>query len=126
MSSNNILNKILNLLAVDKNELVELTRNVVYGSLFPDNEILEVSEWKMGVPVFLISEDGSKKPLKDFRNSTSLLSASHLLRSEAVSESGSLAIQSKISNRNCSSITVVLKPLQAIRPYVLRQLFQLP
>ena len=65
MSSNNILNKILNLLAVDKNELVELTRNVVYGSLFPDNEILEVSEWKMGVPVFLISEDGSKKPMKD-------------------------------------------------------------
>ena len=59
------MNKILNLLAVDKNELVELTRNVVYGSLVPDNEILEVSEWKMGVPVFLISEDGSKKPMKD-------------------------------------------------------------
>jgi hypothetical protein len=65
MSSNTILNKILNLLAVDKNELVELTRNVVYGSLVPDNEILEVSEWKMGVPVFVISEDGSKKPLAD-------------------------------------------------------------
>ena len=65
MSSNNILNKILNLLAVDKNELVELTRNVVYGSLFPDNEILEVSEWKMCVPVFIISEDGSRKPLTD-------------------------------------------------------------
>jgi hypothetical protein len=65
MSSNNILNKILNLLAVDKNELVELTRNVVYGSLVPDNEILEVSEWKIGVPVFVISEDGSKAPLED-------------------------------------------------------------
>ena len=59
------MNKILNLLAVDKNELVELTRNVVYGSLVPDNEILEVSEWKIGVPVFVISEDGSKKPLAD-------------------------------------------------------------
>ena len=65
MSSNTILTKILNLLAVDKNELVELTRNVVYGSLVPDNEILEVSEWKIGVPVFIISEDGSKKPLAD-------------------------------------------------------------
>jgi hypothetical protein len=65
MSSNTILTKILNLLAVDKNELVELTRNVVYGSLVPDNEILEVSEWKIGVPVFIISEDGSKKPMKD-------------------------------------------------------------
>jgi len=65
MSSNTILTKILNLLAVDKNELVELTRNVVYGSLIPDNEILEVSEWKIGVPVFIISEDGSKKPMKD-------------------------------------------------------------
>ncbi len=65
MNSKAILDKIFNMLAIDKNEIVELTRNVVYGSLLPDNDILEVSEWKIGVPVFVISEDGTKKPLMD-------------------------------------------------------------
>ena len=64
MDSKTLLNKIFTLLSIDAKE-VELTRNVVYGSLLPDNDILEVSEWKIGVPVFIISEDGNKKPLKD-------------------------------------------------------------
>ena len=64
MDSKILLNKIFTLLSIDTKE-VNLTRNVVYGSLLPDNDILEVSEWKIGVPVFVISEDGSTKPLKD-------------------------------------------------------------
>ena len=64
MDSKTLLNKIFTLLSIDAKE-VNLTRDVVYGSLLPDNDILEVSEWKIGVPVFVISEDGSKKPLKD-------------------------------------------------------------
>jgi hypothetical protein len=64
MDSKILLNKIFTLLSIDAKE-VELTRDVVYGSLLPDNDILEVSEWKIGVPVFVISEDGTKKPLID-------------------------------------------------------------
>jgi hypothetical protein len=64
MDSKILLNKIFTLLSIDAKE-VELTRDVVYGSLLPDNDILEVSEWKIGVPVFIISEDGTKKPLID-------------------------------------------------------------
>ena len=64
MDSKTLLNKIFTLLSIDAKE-VNLTRDVVYGSLLPDNDILEVSEWKIGVPVFVISEDGNKKPLTD-------------------------------------------------------------
>lgn len=65
MNSKNLLDKILNLLAVSKEDAVELNRISVYGRKLPGNEILETAEWKLGVPVFVISEDGSKKPLED-------------------------------------------------------------
>ena len=68
----------------------------------------------------------SRKPLNDFRSSISLFWESHLLRSAAVSESGSFAIQSKTSSRNCSSITVVLEPSQAIHPFAQQLPSRLP
>ena len=68
----------------------------------------------------------SRKPLNDLRSSLSLFSESHLARREAVSESGSSAIQSKISSRNCSPITVVLTPSRAIHPFAQQLLARLP